>query len=89
LKAAEFHYTQSSQSFNSSVFLVFFISLVHFDCCPLFGEDFYPNNNTAAAAGGQAVALRVGADLTAFYRCNVEGHEAALYAHSFCQFYRE
>ncbi|XP_034592301.2 pectinesterase [Setaria viridis] len=57
------------------------------------GEGFLARDvtfrNTAGAAGGQAVALRVGADLAAFYRCGVEAHQDALYAHSFRQFYRE
>ncbi|CAL5037280.1 unnamed protein product [Urochloa decumbens] len=57
------------------------------------GEGFLARDvtfrNTAGAAKGQAVALRVNADLAAFYRCAVESHQDALYAHSFRQFYRE
>ncbi|CAN6208395.1 unnamed protein product [Urochloa humidicola] len=57
------------------------------------GEGFLARDvtfrNTAGAASGQAVALRVNADLAAFYRCGVESHQDALYAHSFRQFYRE
>ncbi|CAN6198463.1 unnamed protein product [Urochloa humidicola] len=57
------------------------------------GEGFLARDvtfrNTAGAAKGQAVALRVNADLAAFYRCGVESHQDALYAHSFRQFYRE
>ncbi|CAN6164780.1 unnamed protein product [Urochloa humidicola] len=57
------------------------------------GEGFLARDvtfrNTAGAAKGQAVALRVNADLVAFYRCGVESHQDALYAHSFRQFYRE
>ncbi|OEL38685.1 putative pectinesterase/pectinesterase inhibitor 12 [Dichanthelium oligosanthes] len=57
------------------------------------GEGFLARDvtfrNTAGAAGVQAVALRVNADLAAVYRCGVEAHQDALYAHSFRQFYRE
>jgi pectinesterase len=57
------------------------------------GEGFLAHDvtfrNTAGAARGQAVALRVNADLAAVYRCGVEAHQDALYAHTFRQFYRE
>ena len=57
------------------------------------GEGFLARDitfrNTAGAGKGQAVALRVNADLAALYRCGVEAHQDALYAHSFRQFYRE
>ncbi|MQM09968.1 hypothetical protein Taro_042854 [Colocasia esculenta] len=45
--------------------------------------------NTAGPANGQALALRVAADKTVFYRCSIQGYQDTLYAHAFRQFYSD
>ncbi|VFQ68644.1 unnamed protein product [Cuscuta campestris] len=67
-------------TFNSSTFSV-------------VGEGFVGVNmtfrNTAGAVKHQAVAVRNGADLSAFYLCSFEAYQDTLYTHSLRQFYRD
>ncbi|THU67317.1 hypothetical protein C4D60_Mb05t23370 [Musa balbisiana] len=57
------------------------------------GDGFLMRDITIENAAGpsklQAVALRVGADLSAFYKCSFVGYQDTLYVHSLRQFYRE
>ncbi|XP_051196118.1 pectinesterase-like [Lolium perenne] len=45
--------------------------------------------NDAGPSKGQAVALRVGGDLSVVYQCDIEAYQDTLYVHSNRQFYAE
>ncbi|XP_021763211.1 pectinesterase-like [Chenopodium quinoa] len=57
------------------------------------GEGFIAKGITVENYAGpekhQAVALRSGSDLSAFYQCSFVGYQDTLYVHSLRQFYRE
>ncbi|PON66303.1 Pectinesterase, Tyr active site [Trema orientale] len=68
-------------------------NLLYANVAAVVGPGFVAVNitfrNTAGASKHQAVAVRNGADLSAFYSCSFEGYQDTLYTHSLRQFYRE
>ncbi|XP_068661982.1 pectinesterase-like [Aristolochia californica] len=58
----------------------------------IVGNDFLARGirfeNTAGPSKAQAVALRVGSDLSAFYDCEMVAYQDTLYVHSLRQFFR-
>ncbi|CAL1407573.1 unnamed protein product [Linum trigynum] len=67
-------------TFNSSTFAV---------VAPGFAAVGITFRNTAGPSKMQAVALRNGADMSAFFNCSFEGYQDTLYVHSLRQFYRD
>ena len=59
----------------------------------MVGRNFLARDLTIENAAGpskhQAVALRVNADLSAFYRCSFAGYQDTLYTHTSRQYYRD
>lgn len=50
---------------------------------------FFTVRNTAGSVGQQACAVRVSADLVAFYQVKFDSYQDTLYAHTFRQFYSQ
>lgn len=69
------------------------VNIFELACAAVTGNGFIARDltieNYAGPSKHQAVALRVSADLTAFYRCSFVGYQDTLYTHSLRQFYRE
>ncbi|CAN1200425.1 Probable pectinesterase/pectinesterase inhibitor 41 [Linum perenne] len=70
----------NSTTFNSSTFAV---------VSPGFVAVGITFRNTAGPTKMQAVAVRNGADMSAFFNCSFEGYQDTLYVHSLRQFYRD
>ena len=70
-----------------------FIEMAVFVVAAVIGQGFVGINmtfrNTAGAVKRQAVAVRNGADLSAFHSCSFEGYQDTLYTHSLRQVYSD
>lgn len=69
------------------------LNILFLQCAVVEGYGFVAKGitiqNTAGAAGHQAVAVRASADHVVFYQCNIDSWQDTLYAHTMRQFYRE
>ena len=65
---------------------------IHCQTAAVRGKGFVARSmafwNTAGPEGGQAVALQVQADMSAFFDCRIDGYEGTLHALAHRQFYR-